>query len=362
MPFGRERAEVGGAGAVAVVVVAGGAGPQVVAGSEEPVAPAVVGLGAVMSSAEWGDVVAAGRPALVVGDAVVVVAAGGGAGAPGVDAGAVAFGDLLVEAVGDLPLIDPDVVVEVADRVDHDLGVGVAAPGGHLSHRDRAPGGLAAAGLLVVQVHVDHQLAGDLSERFFPVEDLAELTRLAFENRPDFRRALLDVEKSRLQLKSARDQRLPRVDAFGNFGYSSPYIANGSSDYTLGVNLTYSLFDPGRKARNEQAVEGEVLAGFERDDLANKIRLDVIRSQQAFKTSEAKIRVSIKSIGQAEEALRIIDDRYKFGLTTFNEVLRANSALIRARQDLMTTRYEYYISFARLLLATGRLDDVSWFD
>ena len=209
---------------------------------------------------------------------------------------------------------------------------------------------------------LDHQLAGDLSERFFPAEDLSELMRLAVENRPDYRRILLDVEKSRLQLKSVRDQRLPRIDAFGNFGYSSPYIANGSSDYTLGVNLTYSLFDPGRKARTEQAVEGEVLAALERDDLGNKIRMDVIRSQQAFKTSEAKIRVSIKSIGQAEEALRIIDDRYKFGLTTFNEVLRANSALIRAKQDLMTTRYEYYVSFARLLLATGRLDDVRWFD
>ena len=208
----------------------------------------------------------------------------------------------------------------------------------------------------------DHELTGDLSERFFPVEDQADLIRLAFENRPDYQRALLDVEKSRLQIKSIRDQRLPRVDAFGNFGYSSPYLANGSTDYTLGVNLTYSLFDPGRKARTEQAVEGEVLAALERDDLANKIRLDVIRSLQAFKTSEAKIRVSIKSITQADEALRIIDDRYKFGLTTFTEVLRANSALVRARQDLLTTRYEYYVSFARLLLATGRLDDVRWFD
>lgn len=209
---------------------------------------------------------------------------------------------------------------------------------------------------------LDHQLTGDLRERFFPVEDQAELIRLALENRPDYQRASLDIESSRVQKKSIRDQRLPRVDAVGNFGYSSPYIANGSTDYAVGVNLSYTLFDPGRKARTEQAVEGEVLAGLERDNLANQIRLDVIGSLQAFKTSEAKIRVSIKSIAQAEEALRIIDDRYKFGLTTFTEVLRANSALVRAKQDLMTTRYEYYVNFARLLLASGRLDDVRWFD
>ncbi|MEO8041839.1 MAG: TolC family protein [Acidobacteriota bacterium] len=209
---------------------------------------------------------------------------------------------------------------------------------------------------------LDHELTGDLRERLFPVEDQAELIRLALENRPDYQRASLEIESSRVQKKSVRDQRLPRVEAFGNFGYSSPYVANGSTDYTIGMNLSYTLFDPGRKARIEQAVEGEVLAGLERDNLANQIRLDVIRSLQAFKTSEAKIRVSIKSIAQADEALRIIDDRYKSGLTTFNEVLRANSALVRAKQDLMTTRYEYYVNFARLLLVTGRLDDVRWFD
>lgn len=209
---------------------------------------------------------------------------------------------------------------------------------------------------------LDRQLAGELREKFFPVEDQAELIRLALEDRPDYRRILLDVENSRVQTKALRDTRLPRVDAFGNVGYSSPYIANGSTDYTVGVNLTYTLFDAGRKARTEQAVEGETLAGLERDNLANQIRLDVIRAFQVFKTADAKIRVSIKSIARAEEAQRITDDRYKAGLATFSEVLRAGSALTGAKQDLLNSRYEYYVGYAGLLLATGRLDDVRWFD
>ena len=122
------------------------------------------------------------------------------------------------------------------------------------------------------------------------------------------------------------------------------------------------MFDPGRKARIAQAAEGEVLAGLEREVLADQIRLEVIRSLQAFKTSDAKIRVSIKSIAQAEEALRIVEDRYKSGLTTFNEVLRSSSAVTKAKQDLLATRYEYYISYAQILLATGRLNDVRWFE
>ncbi len=222
---------------------------------------------------------------------------------------------------------------------------------------------LAAMNLTIGEAaDMDRELKGELREKFFPVEDRAELIRLALENRPDYQRALLDIENSRLQSRAVRDQRLPRVDAFGNFGYSSPYITNGSTDYTVGVNLTYTIFDAGRKARTEAAIEAEALAGHERDNLANQIRLDVIRAHEAFKTSGEKIRVTIKSIAQADEALRIVEDRYRFGRSTFNEVLRAGSALTRAKQDLLNTRYEYYINYARLLLATGRLDDVRWFD
>jgi len=207
-----------------------------------------------------------------------------------------------------------------------------------------------------------HVLAGELTEKFFPVEDQEELIRIALESRPDYQRVILGLEGSRVQIRSAKDSSLPRIDVYSNLGYSSPYVANGSSDYTVGASLTYTLFDPGRKARIAQAAEGEVLAGLEREVLADQIRLEVIRSLQAFKTSDAKIRVSIKSIAQAEEALRIVEDRYKSGLTTFNEVLRSSSAVTKAKQDLLATRYEYYISYAQILLATGRLNDVRWFE
>jgi len=209
---------------------------------------------------------------------------------------------------------------------------------------------------------LERPLRGELKEKFFPAEDQPQLIRLALESRSDYRRALLEVENTSLQKKAVHDTRLPRVDAFGNVGYSSPYIANGSTDYTVGVNLTYTLFDAGRKAREEQAVEGETLAGLERDNLANQVRLDVIRAYQAFKTADARIRVSIKSIARAEEAQRITDDRYKAGLTTFSEVVRANAALTGARQDMLNSRYEFYIGYAGLRLATGTLTDVRWFD
>ncbi|MEQ1607214.1 MAG: TolC family protein [Pyrinomonadaceae bacterium] len=206
------------------------------------------------------------------------------------------------------------------------------------------------------------EIIGDLQEKYFPVDDQDESIRTALANRPDYLSSELAIKNSKRRTKAVKDLNLPKVDAFGNFGYSSPYIANGSTDYTVGVSLTYTLFDAGRKARSEQAVEAETLAESEKNVLANQISLSVVRAFQDHKTAKAKIQVSIKSITQAEEGLRIVQDRYRFGLTTFNEVIRSESALVRAKHNLLTARYEYYVSYASLLLATGKLADVRLFD
>lgn len=96
---------------------------------------------------------------------------------------------------------------------------------------------------------LDRPLKGDLAEKYFPIEDQAELIRMALANRPDYRIAQLRKNSSDLETRAVKDQSLPRVDAFGNVNYNSPYIANGSADYTVGVSLTYTIFDAGRKAR-----------------------------------------------------------------------------------------------------------------
>jgi outer membrane protein TolC len=222
---------------------------------------------------------------------------------------------------------------------------------------------IAALNLMVGdKPELDRELKGDLQEKYFPIDDQDALIRTALDDRPDYKMAELAIKNSRVQTKSIKDLKLPRVDAFGNFGYSSPYVANGSTDYTVGVSLTYTLFDAGHKSRVEQVAEAETVAGAEKQVLSDQIRLGVVRAFQNFKTARAKIQVSITSITQADEALRIVQDRYKSGLTTFNEVLRSEAALTRAKQSLLTARYDYYVSYAAVLLATGRLSDVRLFD
>lgn len=204
-------------------------------------------------------------------------------------------------------------------------------------------------------------IAGQLVERNFELASTEELTQTALQQRPDLQRALLVKRTSEVQLKGAHNEFLPRVDVFTSVGASRNNFVNGSGDYLVGASVTFNLFDAGRNARIKQAQAADRLANSEQEHLANQIRLEVVRSYQQYVAARARLQVAERVISHATEALRIVQDRYNEGLTTITEVLRAETALVRAQTNVLATRYETYVGYASVLLASGRLTDVQAF-
>ncbi|MBI3427174.1 MAG: TolC family protein [Acidobacteria bacterium] len=204
-------------------------------------------------------------------------------------------------------------------------------------------------------------IAGQLVERNFDLAPTEELTQTALQQRPDLQRALLAKRTSEVQLKGARNEFLPRADVFTSVGASRNNFVSGSGDYLVGASVTFNLFDAGRNARIKQAQAADRLATSEQEHLANQIRLEVVRSYQQYIAARARLQVAERVISHATEALRIVQDRYNEGLTTITEVLRAETALVRAQTNVLATRYETYVGYASVLLASGRLTDVHAF-
>jgi outer membrane protein len=211
---------------------------------------------------------------------------------------------------------------------------------------------------LGLPVNSPHTITDQLSERLFNIEAPDELNRQALENRPDYARAMLAVRANSRQVRGARDEVLPRVDGVANLGVSGRSPVTGSSDYAFGASVTINLFDAGRKARIDQARAAEAVAQAEQEHLANQISFEVVRAYQQFISARERLLVVAQSTAQASEVLRIVQDRYREGLTTITEVLRAELALVRARTDMLTARHDQYVAYANVLLATGRLKDV----
>lgn len=211
-------------------------------------------------------------------------------------------------------------------------------------------------------VDASQNVGGRLVAKTFDVAGQEELMRTALDHRPDYSRAALAKDSRREQWKGARGEFLPRVDVFANAGVSANKgIYEGSGDYLIGASVTFSLFDAGRKARVAQARAATELAVSEQEHLANQIRLEVVRAYQEYVSARERLLVAERIIGHATEALRIVQDRYHEGLTTITEVLRAETALVRAHLNLLAARYDHYVGYANVLLATGRLTDVKPF-
>jgi outer membrane protein TolC len=154
---------------------------------------------------------------------------------------------------------------------------------------------------------------------------------------------------------------LPRVDAFVSTGISSEHFTNGSGDYAAGATVSFNVFDAGRKTRIAQAKAQESIAQAEQERLANQIRFEIVRAYQQYVTARERLEAVAEVSAQASETLRIVQDRYHAGITTITELLRAETALVRARTDVLAARYDQYLSYANLLLATGQLKDAGVF-
>jgi outer membrane protein TolC len=214
---------------------------------------------------------------------------------------------------------------------------------------------------LGLPINTPQKVTGQLIEKAFNLAEQDELIRQALGSRPDYRRAELSLRSSAEQVKGARGEYLPRVDVFANAGASRNNWVSGSGDYIIGASVTFNLFDAGRNARINQARAAESLAASQQEHLANQIRLEVVRACQQFVSARERVKVAERVIAHATEALRIVQDRYNEGLTTITEALRAETALTRAQSNLLSARYDYYVGYAALLLASGRLTDVEPF-
>lgn len=215
--------------------------------------------------------------------------------------------------------------------------------------------------VLGLPVDSSQKITGELADKRFETGQKEELIRLALLNRPDYVRASYSVQLNKEGVRGAKREYLPRVDFMATYGGSGKDLSSGSSHYTIGASLTFDIFDSGRNARIDKARAAESMATAEQERLANQIRLEVVRAYHQYISARDRLVVARQVIDQATETHRIVQNRYREGLTTITEVLRSETALVRARLNLLAARYDHYVSYAHVLLSIGKLTDIQPF-
>jgi outer membrane protein TolC len=200
-----------------------------------------------------------------------------------------------------------------------------------------------------------HRLTGSLALPPAGPEQPEELERLAREHRPDLKQVELEEQRLAKEIQRAKGTFLPSLHLMGNYEINNHGIAaDGQDSWSVGLALNWNLFKGGGdRARLAEAQAHYYRTGALKERLANAIGLEVREASLALATARERADVARQAILHAEEALRIVRERYQAGLTTIVELLDSETALTAARTTLTRTLYDATVGQARLELSLG---------
>jgi outer membrane protein len=207
--------------------------------------------------------------------------------------------------------------------------------------------------------------------RVFPAEPL----ETSAVPRPDVEALVAEAQAGRAERKALasrvaaaeavtgaeRGARLPQVVLAGGYTYANPNrdIVPPTTDWKdtwdVGVGLSWSVFDGGRRSANEARARAQADAIREQlRELDRGIRLEVTQRSLELRTAEARLAVAERSVGSAAESRRVAGDRYREGVIPSSELLDAEVAHERAALARTEALAALRLTAAGLDRAVGR--------
>ncbi len=160
---------------------------------------------------------------------------------------------------------------------------------------------------------------------------------------------------SQLSFSSSFDK--PNVNLSLAWGLRNGFMPNLDvlrGNWNAGIVLAYPLFD-GFRTRNQvdQAEVNVRLAQIRYDDVKASITLEVQQALTDLRANEEKISIEQIKVRQAEEALKIAEQRHEKGLLSTVDLLDFQTSLESARLNMLQATYGAIMSRFALDKAVG---------
>ena len=199
---------------------------------------------------------------------------------------------------------------------------------------------------------------------------LQESIVAAFAFREELDQLLLDISIANSNANRSLAAVQPLLRIFNNFGFGRSYgyqnqpdpvaeTTSWSVDNTIGLNLSWTLFDGGRaraeyRAQKQRADENRFNFARERD----QIRRQVEENWFTLEQNNRNITTTSREVLSTRESLRLARLRFQAGVATQREVVDTERDLTQAEVRWSNAIADYNVSLARLRRFTG-LDQIA---
>ena len=190
--------------------------------------------------------------------------------------------------------------------------------------------------------------------------DLENYMEKALENRPEIKLLDINILQTDQQIRLVKSKNYPEV------ALTYDYIKEGdhpdvsgspfhdANSWEVMAGLTWTFWEWGKthyEVREKVSLKKELIQT--KKALEDGIRLEIKDAMLALEEAEKNIPTTRKAVEQAEENLRVSEERYKAQVTTSTEVLDAQTLLTEGRMNYYRALYDHNLAKARLQRAIG---------
>jgi outer membrane protein len=190
-----------------------------------------------------------------------------------------------------------------------------------------------------------------------PTQDSA--MEVALNNRPEMKAQEQRVRVSTLSLSSIKGERLPSLQAQGDYGLIGNQFNNSLSTYNVGVTLSIPIFDGGQR-------EGRI--GESRSQLLQEeIKMNLVSRQITMELREALVtltsakeqyRIAKEGLKAAMTEVQLARERFRLLSSNSLELSNALFSLVRAKDNIIDGLFRANASRVNLARAMGQVEEL----
>lgn len=182
------------------------------------------------------------------------------------------------------------------------------------------------------------------------VESVGKVALDIPQNRADFLAIENAMKATDLMSQSMKKKYLPRLNAFASYQLNDRKISGFNADaYLAGIQLTWNIFDGNnikRQISGLQLEKNKLEIQLKSVQQENQMLLE--KENRNLSNALFKIKQQHAAIAQADEALRILQNRYQEGLVNTTDVLAAQTQLSQQKLMLAQAIFSMNVSQAQI--------------
>jgi outer membrane protein TolC len=186
--------------------------------------------------------------------------------------------------------------------------------------------------------------------------EVSAMTDQAFRIRPELAGLTAEARALDAQAESTLSNIRPQVNASGGFVFVGAQTSAPQGIGVAMVSLNWNLTDSGASRRRAAGIrERERATLKQRADLAADVALQVRTRWLDLRQARLSVPVARFAVVQAEENIKVVTDRYRQQLSTYTEVLDAETRRVQSLNRFYNALYDESLALFRLRRAVGDL-------